>query len=81
VREDGWMGASFCMHEAYAASRERPLTLRYLLHAHAGGYNAEQAQAVHAAFAARPGFKLTPSARPHQQYEVEREASKSSPVP
>ncbi|MCH7919421.1 MAG: PmoA family protein [Planctomycetes bacterium] len=39
VREDGWMGASFGMHEPFTIHRDKPLVLRYLLYAHAGGDN------------------------------------------
>ena len=72
VREDGWMGASFNMREAYAISAEKPLTLRYLLHAHSDMYNSKTAQAVHAAFAKRPGFRIVKSTKKHRQYEVTR---------
>ena len=72
VREDGWMGASFCMHEGFTIAADAPLTLRYLLHAHRGGYDHAKAQAVHEAFAERPGFQIAKATRPHRQYEVER---------
>src|SRR3954452_7896942 len=36
VREDGWMGASACFAGPRTTTRAEPLTLRYLLHAHAG---------------------------------------------
>ena len=72
VREDGWMGASFSMHEAYTVTRDRPLTLRYLLHAHAGDYNHARAQALQTVFADRSGFEVTKATEPHLQYEVER---------
>ena len=72
VRADGWMGASFCMQEGYRIAADAPLTLRYLLHAHRGGYDHAKAQSVHEAFIARPGFEITKATRPHRQYEVER---------
>lgn len=72
VREDGWMGASFCFQDAYTITPEAPLTLRYLLHAHGGAYDQAKAQAVHDAFAKRAGFVIAKSARPHCQYEVGR---------
>lgn len=72
VREDGWMGASFCMYEGYTIARDDPLTLRYLLHAHAGAYHHGRAEQLHDDFAARPGFAVTKATKRHRQYEVER---------
>lgn len=74
VREDGWMGASFCMDEAWTITKDRPLTLRYLLHAHSGPYDADKADRVHKQFASRPGFQIR-KPKPgehHMQFEVER---------
>ncbi len=75
VREDGWMGASFCMHEGLTVTTDKPLTLRYLLHAHSGAYDHAKAQSVHDSFARRPGFQITKAARPHRQYEVKRKTA------
>jgi hypothetical protein len=72
VRSDGWMGASFCMLEGYRITAAAPLTLRYLLLAHRAGYDPAKAQAVHEAFAGRPGFEITKATRPHRQFEVQR---------
>ena len=72
VREDGWMGASFCLLEPYTVTREDPLVLRYLLYAHSGGYYSGKAEKVHAAFAARSGFIVAKGTRPHCQYDVRR---------
>lgn len=72
VREDGWMGASFCMHEGYRITAESPLVLRYLLLAHGGAYDPAKAQTVHEQFAKRPGFQITKSTKPHRQYDVSR---------
>ncbi len=72
VRADGWMGASFCHAEGYAITKEAPLVLRYLLHAHAGDYDGENAGAVAASFAKRPGFALGKSDKPHLQFDVWR---------
>jgi len=72
VREDGWMGASFSMEEGFTIAADAPLTLRYLLYAHAGPYDAAKAQTVHEAFAKRPGFQIVKPTGPHRQYEVER---------
>jgi len=76
VREDGWMGASFAMKDAYTITAEKPLELRYLLHAHAGEYDEPWAAAGHAKFAMRLGFDVAKSTRKHRQYAVERRAAK-----
>jgi hypothetical protein len=76
VRSDGWMGASFCLAEGYTITKDASLTLRYLLHAHRGEYNAESAESVAAAFATRPGFEMGKSKQPHRQYEVWRIGAK-----
>ncbi len=72
VRQDGWMGAGFCLQDGYTLTAETPLTLRYLLQAHHGAYDPVKAEAVHAAFAKRPGFQIGKSTQPHSQYEVKR---------
>lgn len=79
VREDGWMGASFNLQAPYVIAPEKPLVLRYLLHAHAGGYDAAKAEKVHAAFCARPGFRVIKGTKPHTQFEVGRVSSKNAP--
>ena len=74
VREDGWMGASFGMQEAWSIDRQNPLVLRYLLHAHSGDYDHEKAEYIHKVFSGRSGFRIRkPNAdERHRQYEVER---------
>jgi len=72
VREDGWMGASPCMHAALETTKEKPITLRYLLHAHAGKIDAERASALQQAFAELPAFKLLKSTKKHTTWEMER---------
>ena len=74
VREDGWMGASFCMDEGWTIPADKPLTLRYLLHAHNQGYSAAKALKIFEAFAERPGFTTSRSKRKHRQNEVRRRA-------
>ena len=74
VREDGWMGASFGMHEEQAINPRNPLVLRYLLYAHSGDYDSDGALRIQTEFARRGGFKIR-KARPdekHRQYEVQR---------
>jgi hypothetical protein len=74
VREDGWMGASLCMHEGLTVTASTPLTLRYLLHAHRGAYSYNRAETIHRRFAQRPGFQIAAATERHQQYEVKRKA-------
>ncbi len=72
VRQDGWMGAAYGLKEKARISHSEPMTLRYLLHAHAGDYDPHRAQSVAAQFAARSGFELTLKPQPHNQYGVRR---------
>ncbi|MCP4190159.1 MAG: hypothetical protein GY768_05990 [Planctomycetaceae bacterium] len=72
VRQDGWMGASFCMQEGFRVSPDAPLTLRYLLHVHAGEYDAERAASLANQFAELRPFVISKSSKPHRQYEVTR---------
>lgn len=72
VRDDGWMGASVCMEDGFSITAAQPLTLRYLLHAHSGAYEASRAEAVHAEFSGRKGFVVIKCNRNHRHYEVVR---------
>lgn len=71
VREDGWMGASACIDEPLLTTRENPLRLRYLLHAHAGPYDQARAEALAAQFTHWPRFQAIPSKKKHQQFELQ----------
>ncbi len=73
VREDGWMGASFCFEEGFTLTKEKPLVLRYLLHAHSGKYDADKAAAVAGKFEKSPGFEVGQRKTKHQQWEVWRQ--------
>lgn len=72
VREDGWMGASVCMHEPHETTQTSPLLLRYLLHVHRGDIDAARADRVAADFADRPGYRVERSSAKHRQYEIVR---------
>lgn len=72
VRADGWMGASFCLEDGWEIKAEQPLNLRYLLHAHAGGYEEAKARTRFAAFKSRPAL-LVKKAQKHRHFEVVRE--------
>lgn len=73
VREDGWMGASFCMQAGITIRADQPLTLRYLLHAHTGEYDADRAGQIADSFAKRKRFNVESSNKSHRQYEVSRQ--------
>ncbi|MEQ8788736.1 MAG: PmoA family protein [Pirellulaceae bacterium] len=72
VREDGWMGASSCMHTPRETTKDAPLMLRYLLHVHGGDIDAGRAAQVAADFEARPTYRVEKSTAKHQQYEIVR---------
>lgn len=75
VREDGWMGASVCRDTDREITHEQPLTVRYLLVVHRGGYDARRAEAVLKNFSKRPGFSIGKTGRRHRQFEVRRTGS------
>jgi hypothetical protein len=70
VREDGWMGASVCMEQPIITTREAPLRLGYLFHAHAGPYDHAGAESLFQQFAAWPRFDVVKSTKKHQQFEL-----------
>jgi len=72
VRADGWMGASFCFDEGLEVTQKKPLTLRYLLHAHRGSIDSDKANTTAAAFADRPGFTIVQSKTEYQEYDILR---------
>ncbi|MEX2579474.1 MAG: PmoA family protein [Verrucomicrobiales bacterium] len=72
VRDDGWMGASFCFAEGFDVAPDSPLTLRYLLRAHAGDLDPDGTEEVFQAFSRRPGFVVGKASRPHHQFGVKR---------
>ena len=72
VRVDGWMGAAFFLNEGLRIAAGESLELRYLLAAHAGGHDPQRAAETAAAFAARRGFSVTKSTRPHRQFDIAR---------
>ena len=73
VREDGWMGASLCRHEAIVIKKGKPLRVRYLLHAHNDKVSPVLAGRIAELFNASPGFTVFKSKRKHRQFEVQRE--------
>lgn len=72
VRDDGWMGASFCFDGDYVVTKETPLTLRYLLHSHSGDVDKTSAEKRFQAFSDRSGFEILEKPEPHHQHGVKR---------
>jgi hypothetical protein len=70
VREDGWLGAALCLREPVVTTRERPLVLRYLLHAHRGGLEPSRASEIARRFNEHPGYTVQKSDKKHVQFEV-----------
>lgn len=78
VREDGWMGASVCMHEPVTTTRAKPLILRFLLHAHRGSINSDRANHIAAEFATRPAYEIAKAQGvKHRHYVIREQASRS----
>ncbi|MCZ2342790.1 MAG: PmoA family protein [Bacteroidales bacterium] len=72
VREDGWMCASVCMQNGRTTTRREPLTLRYLLQAHAGTLDPKRAETVFTEFAQRPGLEVVKAPTKNRQYGARR---------
>ncbi len=72
VREDGWLAAAVCLGGPRITTRAEPLTLRYLLHAHRGTLDANQAEETYRAFAKRRPFELVKAPAKHTAYGVRR---------
>jgi hypothetical protein len=72
VREDGWMGASVCFGGPRITTRDAPMTLRYLLHAHRGVLDPKRATGVFEGFARRPAIELVKAPTKHTAYGVRR---------
>ncbi len=73
VREDGWMGASVCMDQARTVSQEKPLRLRYLLHAHHGSCDPERAEQIANDFAQSPGHEVVNAEVKHRQFQIQEQ--------
>jgi len=72
VREDGWMGASPCMHGPLETTRKTPLKFRFLLQAHAGEINHAQADSVYQEFARSQPYQLKKPEQRHTNATVIR---------
>jgi len=60
------------MDGLHTTTKKTPLTLRYLLHAHAGPVAPDRAAAVLKDFAARPRFEVVKANAKHQAWDVRR---------
>ncbi len=74
VREDGWMIAAACMQQPLVTAQQAPLTLRYLLHAHAGPVDVDRVSELAADFHRRGAMEVVKSNRKHTAYEIHRVA-------
>jgi hypothetical protein len=72
VREDGWMAASVCFTGSRTTTRNAPLTLRYLLHAHRGMLDPKRAADTFDDFGKRPPFELVKAPTKHTAYAARR---------
>lgn len=72
VRSDGWMGAAVCLQEPLVVTRDSPLVLRYLLHAHRGPLDAHRAEILAAHFASSRAYQVAKSGTPHLEHIVRR---------
>ena len=70
VREDGWMGASLCFDEGITIEKSKPLTLRYLMHAHAGAYNAKRASEIFNDYKNEVPLQITKEKVKHRHYQL-----------
>jgi hypothetical protein len=75
VREDGWMGCSVCLNGPITTTRQQPLRLRYLLHAHRGSIHAERAAEAFKEFAALGRYEVAKANVKHTQFAVRRVAN------
>jgi hypothetical protein len=66
------MGASVCFDGIRTTTKKTPLTLRYLLHAHAGAISADRAATVFKDFADRKPFAVVKAAVKHLTWDVRR---------
>jgi hypothetical protein len=77
VRDDGWMSASFNQRSAFDLTRERPLVLRYLLHAHRGDLDAAATEATFRQFAESTAYEVVPRPAPHRHALQRKQAARN----
>jgi len=72
VRDDGWMGASYCFAEGQTIKPEEPLVLRYMLYVHNGKDAFEAIAKQSETFVSQPRFVLVPGAESHVKFAIAR---------
>ena len=75
VREDGWMGASICRTQPVVLTTSTPLSLRYLLHVHAGAHDRNRAEKIFAGFDQSRPVEIVRATQKHRQFEIRRSPS------
>lgn len=73
VRQDGWMGAAYGLKKSDQITQAQPLTLRYLLYAHAGLYDPAKAERIFRAFAERTAWSVSKATKANHHFEVKRQ--------
>lgn len=81
VRDDGWMSPAVCQREGRQLTPDKPLTLRYLLHAHTDECDVIRTHDRLDVFSMRPAFEILESKKPHQRFEVRRIPPKATHNP
>ncbi|QDT10887.1 PmoA family protein [Planctomycetes bacterium K23_9] len=72
VRDDGWMGASICRDAPVMLTKNDPLTLRYLLHAHAGAIDMTSANSIADRFNSSTSLRVGRGGKPHHRNSISR---------
>jgi hypothetical protein len=72
VRDDGWMGASVCRDGPVMLTRTKPITWRYLLHAHPGNVDLDAAADIAKRFHNRAKLDVRKSSKPHHTATIQR---------
>ncbi|MCA9041478.1 MAG: PmoA family protein [Planctomycetaceae bacterium] len=80
VREDGWMSASVCGKSPLLLKRSMPTTLRYLLWAHAGTVDKNNADTLFEQFAQTKPYVVKPASTRHREFEIHRSKNSSTDV-
>jgi hypothetical protein len=66
------MGPSLCFDQPRTTTREAPLTVRYLLLAHAGGCDPARFHRIADEFAATNGFEVRKATVKHEAWTISR---------
>lgn len=72
VRDDGWVGPSLSRDKAVPITNDPPLSVRFLLHVHAGLIAPRVANALADEFDQRQSMTIGKSKTPHNQWQLHR---------